>query len=146
MVNKMKNNILISFLKYWLPVLIWASVIFLFSSHPTRKATEIYWQDFILKKLAHVIEYAIFTILLYRALINAGIRRRDGALAALVLAILYGMSDEFHQSFIPGREPTIRDVFFDSLGSSLAIYWLIRILPKSGRKIREISQKLEILK
>lgn len=108
-------------LKYWTPVLLWAGAIFAFSSFPTGTASKIVWSDFILKKTAHVIEYAIFTTLLYRAFLAYGMDKNRAAITSVLIAIVYGLSDEYHQTFIAGRTGKIRDVGFDTIGACLAI-------------------------
>lgn len=132
-------------IRYWVPPLIWALVIFLFSSYPTRRASEIFWQDFIVKKTAHVVEYAFFSTLLYRAFKETGVRRRNAGIFAITLAVLYAASDEFHQSFIPGREPTVRDVIFDTIGASLAIYTIWNLLPKAPKRLKRWAKTLQLL-
>ncbi len=108
-------------IKYWAPPVLWAGVIFILSSFPTLETSEIYWQDFILKKSAHMIEYGLLTILLYRAFKNSGAGVRKAAIFSILIAVVYAITDEFHQSFVPGREPRARDVIFDTIGSILAI-------------------------
>lgn len=112
----------LSKIKYWAPPIFWAIVIFLFSSLSVTPATEIYWQDFILKKTAHVIEYGIFAVLLYRALRSEGVEKMSAGLISILIAVLYGASDEFHQGFTPGREPRVRDVAFDTIGAIAGVY------------------------
>lgn len=133
------------FLNLWLPVFIWALIIFLFSSRPTRRASEIFWQDFIVKKSAHVVEYAIFATLLFRAIKSSGAKRTNAGLFALLIAVLYGGSDEFHQAFTPGREPTVRDVIFDTIGASFAIYYIWNLLPKAPKRLKKWAKDLRIL-
>lgn len=130
---------------YWLPPILWAFVIFAFSSYPTGRVSGIHWQDFIVKKTAHIVEFAIFTLLLYRALKERGVDKRNAALFAILLAVLYGALDEYHQSYTPGREPRVRDVFFDTLGALIAIYFVWNLLPKAPSKIKLIAMKLEII-
>ncbi len=108
-------------IKYWFPPLAWAVVIFLFSSFATVPTSQIYWQDFIVKKLAHVVEYGVFAFLLYRALRGYEMDKTKAVILSILFAALYGITDEFHQSFTPGREPRIRDVAFDTIGASLAM-------------------------
>jgi len=132
-------------IRYWLPVIVWAIVIFAFSSFPTGQASGIDWQDFIVKKTAHIVEYGILTLLLYRALKQSGIEKKDAALYSLTLAVFYAVTDEFHQSFTPGREPTLRDVIFDTIGGILAIYSLWKLLPKAPRPLTNWAKKLELL-
>ena len=117
----MKIRIL-KLLNYWLPPVVWATVIFLFSSLTVTPSTEIYWQDFIVKKTAHVVEYGIFAALLYRALRGHGVEKLDAVLLAILIAVIYGATDEFHQSFTPGREPRVRDVVFDTIGAVAGVF------------------------
>jgi VanZ family protein len=74
--------------------------------------------EVVLRKLAHVAEYLVLTLLLVRAL-----RRSDVAAAvpfACLAAIVYAASDEWHQSFVPTRTATPRDVAIDGIGIGLA--------------------------
>ena len=112
----------LSRIKVWAPVAAWAVVIFLFSSLSVTPTTEIYWQDFVVKKTAHVIEYGIFAALLYRALRSEGVEKINAGLLAILVSVIYGATDEFHQGFTPGREPRVRDVVFDTIGAIAGIY------------------------
>ena len=132
-------------LKLWYPPLSWALIIFILSSFPTVETTEIYWQDFVLKKTAHIIEYGIFATLFYRALINSGIERKKAGLWAIFISLLYGITDEYHQSFVPGREPRIRDLVFDTIGAYLAIYIIWRYLPKAPKKLKDWAERVNLL-
>ena len=130
-------------IRYWLPFLLWAVLIFSFSSNPTVKTSEIHWQDFIIKKTAHIIEYFIFTLLLYRALRQSNIKNITAIYLAIVMAFLYGMSDEFHQSFTPGREPKIRDVLIDTSGSLLFFIFLYKIAPRN-KNLTKLLKMLQL--
>ena len=142
-VKKMKNKI--TFIaKYWLPPLLWAVVIFLFSSHPTKGVSEIHWQDFIVKKTAHLIEYGFLAILIYRGLINSKVKNLHAGIAAILVSFIYGATDEIHQMFTPGRESTIRDVIFDTIGAVIVIYFIWRLLPKAPKRLKTLAKKLEI--
>ena len=134
-----------NFLKYWLPVILWALVIFSFSSYSVGSATQIYWKDFVIKKTAHMVEYAILTILVYRALLSKGIKSNNAALMAIFTSVVYGASDEYHQSFTPGREPRIRDVIFDTIGSIVAMYFVWNWVDKFPPKFKKYFEKLEII-
>lgn len=124
---------------------LWAIIIFLFSAMPTSPVSQIHITDFFIKKSAHIFEYAVFTLLLYRALRVSGISNKEAGVYSVILAVLYGASDEFHQSFTPGREPKVRDVFFDTLGALSALYFVRSILPDSPEKIKKIAKYLQIL-
>lgn len=109
------------FTKFWLPVILWAGVIFTFSSQPTIQTTDFFLGDFILKKTAHLIEYAILAILIFRGLVNSDVNRNKALIFSILIAFLYGISDEFHQSFTPGREPKLRDVIIDTIGATIGV-------------------------
>lgn len=117
----MRKKILSKF-NFWAPPVIWASLIFFFSSLTVTPTSEIYWQDFVIKKTAHLIEYGIFAALLYRALRMEGVVKSKAIFWAIFISVIYGILDEFHQSFTPGREPRVRDVFFDTIGGILGVY------------------------
>jgi VanZ family protein len=65
-------------------------------------------------KLAHFLAYALLGFLLARGL--------DGRRAAFGIASLYGLLDEFHQSFTPGREVSLGDFLADALGAALGAF------------------------
>jgi VanZ family protein len=77
--------------------------------------------NYAVRKLAHFTEYAILTTLGYRAWSRALNQVPLSALRyALLVSILFAISDEFHQAFEPGRTSLITDVLIDSLGASVA--------------------------
>src|SRR5260221_5672845 len=96
----------------WLPVVLWAAVIFAFSSIPHLSSGLGTW-DTILRKGAHVTEYAILGALLVRALARE--------VPAFVLGVLYATSDEVHQHFVRGRHAAPLDVAIDSFGLVLGL-------------------------
>ncbi|MBI2136539.1 VanZ family protein [Candidatus Woesearchaeota archaeon] len=101
---------------YWLPVIIYMYLIFYLSSIP---GTDVTAKIFINDKILHGIEFFILAVLLYRCFNNAKNRRikENRYILAISLAILYAVSDEFHQSFVPGRAADIIDVIADSIGA-----------------------------
>jgi len=103
-------------LTVWLPVVAWAAVIFALSSIPSLSSGLGTW-DTILRKAAHVGEYAVLGGLLYRAL-----GREAPALAA---GIAYAATDELHQHFVDGRHASVTDVGVDAVGVALGmLVWL----------------------
>jgi len=76
--------------------------------------------DLIMKKSAHVAEYAVLAILWYRALYTR-LPSPSVQWLAFIIAFLYALSDEFHQSFIPGRTASWRDVALDVGGAALGL-------------------------
>lgn len=103
-------------LTVWLPVLVWAAVIFAFSSIPSLSSGLGTW-DTVLRKGAHITEYAILGLLLYRAL--------EREAPALLAGIAYAATDELHQHFVSGRHASPVDVAIDAVGVSLGmLVWL----------------------
>ncbi len=100
----------------WLFVVLWMLVIFYFSSLPELSSDLPSAWDFILRKIAHAAEYAILTFLLLRAFFAHQIPIKKALVLAALLAVLYAISDEYHQSFVFGREAAVRDVLIDSIG------------------------------
>ena len=107
----------------WFLVIVWASFIFFLSHQPGLESGLAAQWDFFLRKLAHISEYTILTLLLINALKEQGLSRKKILLLAISLAFFYAISDEYHQTFILGRNGTFRDVLIDSSGIFLAA-WL----------------------
>ena len=104
------------FVKYWLAVLVWMGIIFYFSSLPGKDIPGLFpFQDV----LFHVIMYAALAYLFSRALKNIYSKLTVARLVFLtvIFGIIYGLSDEFHQSFVPGRDASAFDLFIDAVGS-----------------------------
>lgn len=122
--------------RFWVPVVLWGGVIFAFSEIPTIPMSTVTWQEFLIKKSAHIVEFGIFAILLYRALLGTGAKKGDAFKYSLTASIIYGILDEYHQSFTPGRTSTIRDVMFDALGAYIGLLFVDRYLPRLKEKSR----------
>ena len=107
----------------WLPVLFWASLIFYLSGIPSLDSGLGEW-DTILRKCAHITEYAVLAFLTLRACHRTWPDSNGRTLwvGALVFGCLYAISDEWHQSFVPGRGPSLADVGFDSVGVCLGVF------------------------
>jgi VanZ family protein len=105
-------------LSLWLPVVVWAAVIFAFSSVPSL-STGLGWSDTFLRKAAHLTEYAILGALLLRAF--------GRELPAFAVAILYAATDEVHQHFVRGRHASPVDVLIDAIGIAIGILALRRL-------------------
>lgn len=133
------------FLIYWLPPIVLAGIIFKLSSGSVPKTSDVYWQDFAIKKIAHVTIYGILAVLTYRALIAGGTPKKKALLLAFFIATLYGGTDEIHQLFTQGRESRLRDVGFDSLGAAASLFFAVRILPRLPKEFVELGKRLEII-
>jgi VanZ family protein len=93
-------------------VLVWAGVIFAFSSIPSL-STHLGTWDLVLRKLAHMTEYAVLALLLVRA--------TGSAAWAFVLTVGYACTDEFHQTFVRGRHGSPVDVGIDAVGALIGL-------------------------
>jgi VanZ family protein len=127
---------IIKSLSLWLPVVLWAGLIFKFSSGTVPSASQIYWQDFAVKKIGHFLLFGILAVLIYRALIGQGLSRKKAAVWAVTMAFLYGATDEYHQMFTQGREAKVRDVLIDGVGAGMVIYFIYRFFPNLPKKFQ----------
>jgi VanZ family protein len=102
----------------WGPVAAHLLLIFTLSSVPHLPAPPGRLTD----KQAHAIAYGLLAGLICRALSGARLTgvTAGRALAAVLLATAYGVTDEWHQSFVPGRESDVADLYADALGAALA--------------------------
>lgn len=123
----------------WIAVFLWAWLIFFFSSVPGIETGLGVW-DIILRKGAHIFEFGYLGVLLYLAWKNT-IRMSAGRLFILVsgLALLYAVSDEFHQTFVENRDGNITDVLIDAVGIFLVTFY---ILKKGGLCDERTTQKI----
>jgi VanZ family protein len=101
----------------WLAVVAWAAVIFALSSIPSL-STHLGTWDTILRKGAHLTEYAILAVLLVLA---TGSRA-----AAFALTVAYAGTDEWHQTFVRGRHGSPVDVGIDAVGALIGLWVLAR--------------------
>lgn len=120
----------------WLPAIATMAVIFWLSSQSYLPSPPDRGLDFALKKLAHAIAYAALALFYLR-----GVRNSPRAyLLAFLLALTFALTDEFHQSTVPRREATIRDVAIDATAAAVALLWARRTLEgPSGRARRWVE-------
>jgi VanZ family protein len=104
---------------FWLPVLAYVCIIFAASSQPHLQSPLRFVNG---DKIAHLGEYLVLGLLLVRAL-RATLRVSRPLFAAMIaigLVVIVGASDEYFQSFIPGRMSDVFDVMADVLGGAIA--------------------------
>jgi VanZ family protein len=132
------------FCRYILPLCLWMGFIFVMSTRagsarvttaPLLAVLAWLWPDvasfssdqswvlvFLFRKLGHIAEYLILTLLLVRAVQqDSPLWNWRSAVLALLFAVLHGFVDEWHQSFVPSRTADVRDVLVDSMGVLLAL-------------------------
>ncbi|MBZ4650931.1 VanZ family protein [Thermosipho sp. (in: thermotogales)] len=143
-----KNKIIIIF--SWTAVLSWLVLIFYLSAQPavvsdglSKKVTKVIIEkvgclvpldsetsttadlvarfNHVVRKFAHFGVYFVLGVLMMNALRTSGVIGFKGFLFSLIFCILYAISDEVHQLFVPGRGAQVTDVMIDSLGSFVGI-------------------------
>lgn len=102
----------------WVPVLLWAALIFALSSIPDLGTGLGVW-DLVLRKLAHTAEYAILGALIFRASRSPS--------AAVLLASAYAVTDEVHQAFVRGRHGSPLDWLIDTAGVLVGVTVAVRL-------------------
>jgi VanZ family protein len=118
----------------FLPALIWMGIIFYFSSQQTTGiGGDSYWFRFFILKSFHLIEYAFLFIL-----INFALNLKTNS---VFIAYLYGVSDEIHQSFIPGRTSKFTDTLIDLLGILIGLLILKFIFIPVSKKLKLSKKK-----
>jgi len=108
---------------YWVPVILYAGMIVYLSSLSTSTENLPHWFDDLNDKIIHGIEYGVLGVLCYRAFFfGAGNRLRGLApFLAIGCAILFGLSDEIHQFFVPLRYADGWDWLADGIGASMGV-------------------------
>ena len=117
------------FVYYILPVIIWMIIIFLLSSRQSVSVSEEGALNFLFFKTLHVIEYAILFTLSFRAFLKGSKNEKKSKVVlkyALAVSLLYAISDELHQTFVPTRQGAVRDVFIDLFGMFLMYTYINR--------------------
>lgn len=102
-------------------------LIFYFSTQPTAEIIPETMPHFIFFKTLHILEYAVLAILIFYAFSYRKI--------TIILSYLYALSDEIHQTFVPGRSGHFKDTFFDLLGIIIGLLVLKQLL-----KIKAINR------
>jgi len=114
MVSRLRSSIALR----WAAVIAWMGVIFFLSAQ--SKLPDLTPGLPGLEEIGgHLIAYGVLAALLWWALRGTGVRYP--ATWALVLAVSYGATDEFHQSFVPGRDMSLSDLMVDLIGASVAL-------------------------
>ena len=118
-----------SFKKYWMPVVLYAGFIFYISSIPSP--VPLVTVDL---SILHVPMFLVLSYLAARAL-SGGSQKfggRNPILAAIIITAIYGVLDEFHQLYVPGRTFSLLDIGFDFLGGCLIVFkpWWEKLFEK----------------
>jgi VanZ family protein len=132
---------MVTFLRYWGPVYGYAGLIFYLSAQP-HPEEHLPFVTHLSDKVLHAVEYAVLGALCYRALRGSGndVWRQQAIPAAILLASLYGVSDEVHQAFVPFRDSNWLDWVADTVGAVIGVTVMHRVL--SLRPVGSIPEVL----
>jgi len=106
-------------LRAWLPAVAVMAVIFVLSSQPGLRFSDVPAVDLPIRRFAHVAAYGVLAVLLLRPFSVYPSRR--AAFAAFILAVLWAASDEMHQALVPDRHGNPGDVAIDAAGALLGL-------------------------
>lgn len=105
--------------------LTWMGVIYFLSSRPPTDYPPLFWGA---DKVIHIAVYAVLGVLVAIAVGHArGTNQWSRIWLVTALVTVYGVSDEFHQSFVPGREPSVGDILADAFGGFVAAVVMFRL-------------------
>lgn len=129
----------------WGPPLVLMLLMFFFSAQPKPAppagAKEVYFSgvmpiftertwEAVIKKGAHVAMYGLLAVLIMRGLLAQERTPREAAYSAIFLAVSYALTDELHQSFVPGRHASVLDIGFDYVGVVAACLLARRLIER----------------
>lgn len=109
---------------YWIPPILWMVFIFSLSSRQSIEISEEFFINFVIFKTLHMLEYAFLYFLFFRAFYTYSYKNKKYAfIFAIAATLIFAVSDEFHQSFIPSRQGSLRDIGIDSIGIGLSFMY-----------------------
>jgi VanZ family protein len=128
--EKWKNLIL-----RWGPALLMMALIFAASSLPSGQVPSFGLWDVLVKKGSHMAGFGLLAVAYLHALANGRRVSVQRGLLAVAGAGLYALTDEYHQSFVGGRHPSLADVLIDTGGAAAAaaLAALIQTRARPGR-------------
>jgi len=104
----------------WLPALIMMGLIFMFSSLPTSRVPYFGQWDLLIKKGGHALGFGMLG-LAYAYALPSRLSRGQRWVLSLLMVVLFALSDEFHQSFVEGRNSSPVDVLIDTAGAMIML-------------------------
>jgi VanZ family protein len=113
----------------WLPAIVIMAIIFGISSIPSRELPSFGLLDLVIKKGGHVLGYGLLATAYWYGLHFDSHRWW----LAVLLAVAYALTDEFHQSFVPGRHPSWVDALIIDDSGAILMLWLVSGIRKKMR-------------
>lgn len=93
--------------------------------------------NMVIRKIAHFLVFGIFAILLFKCIRNV----KGAYFITWMAVIIYAASDEWHQSFVPGRAPLVTDVLIDTAGASVALFFTFLYSRKREKRVSDENFK-----
>ena len=145
---------LVLYVLAWLITAIWMAMIFVFSAQPDTQSAELSGffrqiisrlfgaeiSQFIVRKAAHTFEYFLLSVCVFHAAFRTWNKKKP--YFSFFFTVIYALTDEFHQYFIPGRACRLADVLIDSAGAASGIllclavlYFFSRLKRRKGRSL-----------
>ncbi len=153
----------------WLPAIMMMVIIYMFSAKPavvsdgtsspianailcvfeamfgdidsTKRFDFLQATNFVVRKIAHIMEYAILTVLISIPLRMHHIKNKSIFIIAFVTSVIYAGTDEFHQTFVEGRSGSLKDVGIDSIGVLLgSLFFYIAVKCYEKRKSKHVKR------
>lgn len=124
--------------KFWFPLVAYSGIIFYVSGLPDLKAPV---EGIHVDKILHIGEYIPFGFLAARCWgIHSAVVKPNILFFAGILTVIYGLSDEYHQSFVPGRFASVYDLLADTLGGLIGAWFYLKFQQKQeGKSNKEIE-------
>lgn len=124
----------------WFAVLIWMGIIFALSAQHSSESAALSGQflamlntffggslsGLLIRKAAHMAEYFLLAVLTFNAVLLS--RQKPGPFLTFFIALLFAVSDEIHQHFVPGRACQIRDILIDAAGAIAGILFCMAVV------------------
>ena len=120
-------------IRRWFPVILICGLIFYSSARRGTAVSEVYLWNYIINKAAHIFIYFLLCFSFYRGTKSAS--------SAVLLTVFYGITDEFHQQFIPTRTGQLSDVIIDAVAAitaGLILWTFYQDLPKKLKNWLEV--------
>ena len=112
----------------WLPAILWSLVIFVFSSLAGADFSKSHESNFLIRKVLHIVEYSILCLAFYRGCKKPWL--------SILLTVLFAVSDEYHQTLIPGRTGKVSDILIDSFAAGLTGFVLWKYFQNLPEKLK----------
>ena len=128
----------------WGPAALIMGIIFIASSTPGSDLPDFGIIDLLVRKGGHLVGYALLGAAFFHGLSSGKSQTRSWIIITEILVILYALSDEWHQSFSPGRNPALMDICIDAAGGLIGIASLYFARKRWSHSRKQDSQSIRL--